>query len=82
MSDEQAVTFSLDLLHQVFPFHVMFDGLFLVTQVGASLRKLLPSLEVGGCLLDEFTIDRPPRLQSFGELCDHLDSTFLLQNRR
>ena len=42
-----------------FPFHLAFDRALVITQVGASLRRLGPELRTGARLAEILTLEQP-----------------------
>lgn len=47
-------------IDKLFPFHIAFDRALVVRQCGSKLFTLIPSLELGVALLDQFTLIGPP----------------------
>lgn len=70
------------MFDQLFPFHVVFTPAMVIKQCGAALRKVCPSLTAtAGQKFDcFFQLIRPPVDFTFGGICDHTDSVFVLQS--
>lgn len=59
LSEEtENVNIHMDVFHEVFPFHIVYDHSMTITSVGSSLDAILPDL-VGKKIAQEFSLIRP-----------------------
>ncbi|MFP8879713.1 MAG: PAS domain S-box protein, partial [Myxococcota bacterium] len=67
-----------EALSMTFPFHFAFDRNMILVQVGPSLARLNPSIEIGTDVLEWFALERPSITFDFESVCDHSGLVFLL----
>uniref|UniRef100_A0A4W3IQT3 Guanylate cyclase soluble subunit beta-1 n=1 Tax=Callorhinchus milii TaxID=7868 RepID=A0A4W3IQT3_CALMI len=73
---------SPDTFCKAFPFHIMFDREFLVTQCGNAIYRVLPQLQPGSCnLLSVFSLVRPHIDFTFHGILSHINTVFVIRSK-
>ncbi|XP_069778965.1 guanylate cyclase soluble subunit beta-1 [Narcine bancroftii] len=67
---------------KAFPFHIMFDRQFVITQSGNAIYRVLPQLQPGNCnLLSVFSLVRPHIDFTFHGILSHINTVFVLRTK-
>lgn len=73
-------TLSMDVISELFPFHVKIDCNLVVQGVGPALVKACPTLKVGNSLDQEFDIISPNITLAFATISQHNNTVFFLKH--
>ena len=77
--DAPTVGIPPELLQDVFPFHIAVDRNLDVLQLGRSISRIAPGLEIGTRLETELALERPHGELTPEKICAAADQTFLLR---
>ncbi|XP_043564739.1 guanylate cyclase soluble subunit beta-1 isoform X1 [Chiloscyllium plagiosum] len=67
---------------KAFPFHIMFDREFMITQCGNAVYRVLPQLQPGSCnLRSVFCLVRPHIDFTFHGILSHINTVFVLRSK-